>query len=47
VQVMLLLRSPCQPTAHTVNVYCDPGVKPFTVIVFVPVDVDTEWPTSL
>jgi len=43
---MLLLRSPCQPTAHTMNVYCDPGVKPVTVIVVVLFDADREWPTS-
>ena len=44
-QVMLLLTSPPEPTAHTVNLKREPGVKSSTVIVFVVLDSDSEWPT--
>jgi len=47
VQVMLLLRRPSESTAHTVNVYRDPGVKPLTVITGCVVDSLSEWPTRL
>ena len=46
IQVIVLLRSPCQPTADTVNVQRDPGVKPFTVMLFVTLDADFELPTT-